>query len=253
MSQQLRQRSKTPPGATTARMDHGDYPSAGAGLTVPQMLKASPQQHGLVMKLHVSPLYSYFPIFLQRLIARIWCLSFLAPKWESRYLILLGSFLYKFTDKASSPNSKDTPKGSPVPIETVDVEIIELSSSLARAEHHHHHRPMAMALQKLPPGFKCVFSVSRLHKTHYYATTDREQATEWLNSLREARQEAITRRMGHAPDASFPKAWTNFDNLGRNLMKSKDRIRASIEENSRRELEMSNLTEGGPFPRGYHG
>jgi hypothetical protein len=245
MSQQLRQRSKTPP-ATTARMDHGDYPSAGVGLTVPQMLKASPQQHGLVMKLHVSPLYGFFPLFLQRLIARIWCLSFLAPKWESRYLILLGSFLYKFTDNLSL-NSKDTPKGSPVPIETVDVEIIELSS-LAREYH-----PMAMALQKLPPGFTCVFSVSRLHKTHYYACQNREQATEWLNSLREARQEAITRRMGHAPDASFPKAWTNFDNLGRNLMKSKDRIRASMEENSRRELEMSNLTEGGPFPRGYHG
>jgi hypothetical protein len=245
MSQQLRQRSKTPP-ATTARMDYSDYPSAGVGLTVPQMLKASPQQHGLVMKLHISPLYNFFPLFLQRLIARIWCLSFLAPKWESRYLILLGSFLYKFTDKTSS-KSKDTPKGSPVPIETVDVEIIE-RSSLAR-EHH----PMAMALQKLPPGYQCVFSVSRLHKTHYYAATNREQATEWLNSLREARQEAITRRMGHAPDASFPKAWTNFDNLGRNLMKSKDRIRASIEENSRRELEMSNLMEGGPMPRGYHG
>jgi hypothetical protein len=245
MSQQLRQRSKIPPD-TTARMDHDDFPKMGAGLTVPQMLQASPQHHGLVMKLHVSPLYAILPLFLQKLVARIWCLSFLAPKWESRYLILLGSFLYKFTDKAPS-NPNITPKGSPVPIETIDVEIIE--PSLLAREHH----PMAIALQELPLGLKCVFSVSRLHKKHYYATADREQATSWLNSLREARQEAITRRMGHAPDASFPKAWTNFDNLGRNLMKSKDRIRARIEDHNLRELEMSNVVEGGPFPRGYHG
>lgn len=248
MSQQLRQRSITPPSRMEQDRDHDDFPTVGAGLTVPQMLKASPQHHGLVMKLHVSPLYSFFPLFLQRLIARLWCLSFLQPKWESRYLILLGSFLYKFTDKAPS-NPNITPKGSPVPIETIDVEIIEPSSLVREYSYH----PMAIALQKLPVGFTCVFTVSRLHKTHYYATTDREVATEWLNSLTEARQEAITRRMGHAPDASFPKSWTNFDNLGRNLMKSKDRIRFRMEENNRRELEMSNLTEGGPYPRGYHG
>jgi hypothetical protein len=68
-------------------MDHGDYPS-GVGLTVPQMLKASPQQHGLVMKLHISPPYSFFSIFIQQLSLEF--VSFiLAPKWESRYLILL--------------------------------------------------------------------------------------------------------------------------------------------------------------------
>jgi hypothetical protein len=245
--QQLRQRSRTP--SDTLKMDHSDYPAMGAGLSVPQMLHALPQHHGLVMKLHVSPLFSFLPLFLQKLIARMWCFSFLKPKWESRYLILLGSFLYKFTDNAVS-NPKITPKGSPVPVETIDVEIIEPSLLLARGGEQH---PMAVALQHLPPGCTYVFSVARLRKTHYYAAADRDQATTWVNSLLEARQEAITRSMGHAPDASFPKAWTYFDNLGRNLMKRKDRIRDRIEEGNLREMEMSNLVEGGPFPRGYHG
>jgi hypothetical protein len=73
-----------------------------------------------------------------------------------------GSFLYNSTRRHRIP---DTPKGSPVPIETVDVNLIELSS-LVR-EHH----PMAMALQKLPRFYMCLFrfetpqDIARYHES----------------------------------------------------------------------------------------
>jgi hypothetical protein len=226
-------------------MFRDDLPQLGAGLTVPQMLKASPQHYGTVKNLHISPFYTFLPLALQKFIARIWCFSFLAPKWESRYLILLGSFLYKFTDEAPT-NPKMNPKGSPVPIESVNAQVIE--PSLLPADH-----PMGVALHNLPPGCTCVFSVSDFRKTRYYAVTNKEQALTWVNSLLEAQQETIRRTMGHAPTASFPKAWVYFDSLGRSLLKRKDRIRARMEEISFREMEMSDLAPGGPLPRGYHG
>ena len=75
----------------------------------------------------------------------------------------------------------------------------------------------------------------------------------WVNSLRQARQEAVTRSMGHAPADSYRKAWSYFDGLGKNLVKSKERIRRKMEEQGMREMEMSSLSPGGGLPRGIYG
>ena len=61
------------------------------------MQSASPQHTGTVQKLHVSPLFTILPHLVQKLILTLWCFKFLRPRWETRYLILLGSYLYKFS------------------------------------------------------------------------------------------------------------------------------------------------------------
>lgn len=164
----------------------------------------------------------------------MWCFKFLRPHWQSRYLILLGSYLYKFANETGTE-----PKGSPLHIETLDAHLVDSDFDLGIAVH------------SLPPGYTTVIAVTTLRKKYFYACASHEDAIAWINSLREARHEAVTRYMGHANTDSYPSKWAYFDSLGRSLAQSKDRIRRRMEES--REMEMSSLTEGGPAPRGYYG
>lgn len=208
---------------------------AGSGLAAKSMIDSSPQQHGVVLKLHVPILYSILPEFLQKIILSFSFLSFLAPTWKQRYLILCGSFLYKFKDQTS-----EVPKGSPFTLDNISVDTVS-SRGASIPE-----------LGSLPPGFASVFTVSTLRRQHYYAVADQEEAALWTRSIKEARQESITRNMGHASAVPYPKAWSYFDSLGRGLVKSKERIHKRMEEFNARELEMSNFAEAGPMPMGYH-
>jgi hypothetical protein len=212
------------------------------------MLKASPQNHGTVLKLHVNLLYSVLPLFLQKLILRIPILSssFLAPKWKQRYLILLGSYVYKFSHKAMADPAvfADKTKGTPIPIESIHVHVLQgpndteaLNASDVTA---------ATALSLLPPEYTAVFVITTARKSNYYAVPCRSDATTWVNSLRQARQEAVTRRMGHAPADSYPQqSWSYFDKLGESLVKTNERIRQRLEQQGMREMEMSSLSPGG--------
>lgn len=205
----------------------------GAGLAAKSMIDSSPQQHGVVLKLHVPLLYSILPEFLQKFILSFSFLSFLGPTWEQRYLILCGSFLYKFKDQTS-----EVPKGSPFTLETINVDIV--AGGIPE-------------FGNLPPGFSAVFLVSTLRRQHYYAVADIDEARVWIRSIRDARQETITRNMGHAAAMPYSNAWKYFDGLGRTLVKSKERIREKMDEYNMREMEMSTFAEAGPMPRGYHG
>jgi PH domain len=233
MSQELRHRAVTAASPNTSTMKQS------TGLTVHSMQAASPQQTGKVMKLHVSPFYTILPRFLQKWILKIWFLSFLRPSWKARYLILLGSYLYKFQDE-QNPNQQ--PKGAPIPVDGVDVHLAGSNEDAVVA-----------LSQQLLVGYTTVICVSTLRKKYYFACASREEALTWVNSLRDGRQEAVTRAMGHAVRDSYPQSWTYFDSLGNSLVKSKDRIRTRMEQSNLRELEMSNLTEGGPAPKGYYG
>jgi hypothetical protein len=75
----------------------------------------------------------------------------------------------------------------------------------------------------------------------------------WVRSLQEARQETITRNMGHASTMPYPRSWQYFDSLGKGLAKSKERIKQRLEDSRMREMEMTNFAEAGPLPSGYHG
>jgi hypothetical protein len=206
---------------------------SGAGLSAKAMMDASPQQHGVVLKLHSPILFSILPDFVKKLILSFSCLSFLAPAWKQRYLILCGSYIFKFNNK-SSP----VPKGSPFQVKNLDVDI---ATGQEFPE-----------LAKLPPGYSSVFCISTLRRKHYYAVADKDEALTWVRSLQETRQESITRNMGHANHVPYPKSWDYFDSLAKNLVKSKERIKEKMEGSRMRELEMTNFTEANPMSRGYH-
>lgn len=214
--------------------DSGAFRPAGTGLVAKRMIDSSPQHHGVVMKLHIPILYSILPEFLQRFILSISFLSFLAPQWKQRHLILCGAYLYKFKDQAAK-----TPKGAPFDVESLNFKVIGNDSSMPE-------------LGYLPPGYTGVFTVSTLRRRHYYAVADAQEASVWARSVKDARQETITRNMGHAGAMPYPQSWSHFDALAKSLVKSKDRIRDRLNEYEMRETEMT-MFESGPLPRGYHG
>ena len=237
----LRQRLPSQSQRTTGDMAserEAFLPQQGSGLSAKSMIDSSPQQHGVVLKLHVPLLYSILPEFIQRIILSVSFLSFLGPTWKQRYLILCGSFLYKFKNQTS-----EIPKGSPFELNTIG----------ANAVSSHAGASFPAELGNLPPGFLAVFTVSTLRRQHYYAVADEEEAQIWIRSINDARHETITRNMGHAGGLPYPNTWRYFDTLGRGLLKSKERIREKLEHHNMRELEMSGFVEAGPVMRGYHG
>lgn len=241
MQQEIRQRKaqNSPTNNTMPRSS----PKSNA-LSAPRMLEASPQHYEYVMKLRIPALFSILPRFLQKIVCRFSCLRFLAPSWERRFLILLGGFLYRFTDD-KDPTKE--PKGTPMAIESVDINLLQNAEAFREED-------AALAFDLLPPpGCKAAFCLSTLRKRHYYATVTVEDAETWVNALRQARDEAIKRKMGHAPGESYPPQWTHYDHLGKSWSDRKDRIRQRLQESSVRELELSNITDGAAAPRGYYG
>jgi PH domain len=242
----LRQRTTVIQNSTTNVADFaGREPFQNTGLTVRSMQRASPQHMGNVMKLQVSIPFTLLPRFLQRWILKLWFLSFLRPSWQPRYLILLGSYLYKFKNDRGDLLSQK-PNGSPVRIDDINVHIVNSADRDGN--------DAVVAIHSFDNiTHLSVFCVSTFRKNYYYACTNHDEAMVWVNTLREAHQEVITRTMGHASKDSFPSSWTYYDNLGKDLVERKDRIRLRLQQSNLRELEMSNLTEGGPIPRGYFG
>jgi hypothetical protein len=241
MSQEIRRRTA---GSTTVMQstnEDEEFISSrnGAGLSVAAMMKASPSQSGRAIKLHVPLLFSILPTFIQRIVSSIGLLRCIAPAWKERFLIQIGGFLYKF-----GHDTAKTPKGTPFAIDSVDVQLVERDGEYDGAE---------FAIRNLPPGYKGVFVVSTLRKKHFYAVRTRDEALVWVNTLRQGRQEAITRSMGHASHMPYPQSWSYFDALAKTFLKSKERIKARMEETSIREMEMSTMGERGPAPRAYYG
>lgn len=218
----------------------------GYGISAKGLIeKASPQHHGVVLKLHVPVLYSILPSFLQNLILKwTFLANWFAPRWKQRYLIVCGSYVYKFKDRSSS-----VPKGSPIDVETINIH------NVIRRRDASSHVPPPLR-QQLPPNYGSIFCISTFRKNNYYAVVDEEEASVWIRTLEEARQEAITRRMGHSQNVPYPKAWSYYDSLGKALVRTKERVRNKIEESRLREMELTDLGGiGGPgdIPRGYHG
>ena len=211
------------------------------GLTVSVLEAASPQHTGTVMKLHVSPIYTMLPSIVQKWILTVGCFKFFRPSWRSRYLILLGSFLYKF---ANSDDRNAEPKGAPLHVEGI------IDASLL-GRNGDYDLGLAVLPNYLPSGYTAVVAVSTLRQRNYYAFASREDAAVWIQCLTEARHESVKRSMGHAPMDSYPPQWTYLDGLGQRLAQSKDRIRRRMEASNDREtaagVELSSLTSRGYF------
>lgn len=217
----------------------------GAGLNAKSLIHCKPQHHGEVLKLHIPLLYSVLPFFVQRFILKwssLFALFGLVPTWKKRYLILCGSFVYKFRDVSSS-----IPKGSPFDVETTSTDVIRINNT-----NNKNLLYTPLQIDRLPIGYEGLFVVSTFRKRHYYAVTNTEEALVWSRCTNEARQETITRNMGHA-NVPYPSSWKYFDTLGNSLVKSKIRIQNRERQHSqivRNEMEMTEfITSSG----GYHG
>ena len=250
---ELRRRSNAATADRASASSHGGIGSSSAassstsstrrgGLSAKALLESSPAHDGMVLKLHVPALYPFIPTCLQRLLASQWLnVLHLSPRWAERHLILLGKYCYRFTDTSAS-----SPKGSPVPVEAINVHVCDRGDDDLD--------DMRFIWDYLPPGCSAIFTVSTFGKTQYFAVSTREEATTWVNSLREARQAAITRSMGHASHVPYPKYWEYYDGLGTSLVKQKDRIRKRLEESNMKQMEISSFSDAaGSMPRGYYG
>ena len=218
-------------------------------ISAKSLIDTIPQHHGVILKLHVSLIYKILPLFIQRFILNWSFLSNwlgLGPSWKQRYLILCGSYLYKFNN--SAPNSKI--KGTPFHVETIDVELL---SNVAQSDD-------GFIFPSLPVGYNKIFCVSTLRRQHYYAVLDNTEANIWIQSINETKQEAITRNMGHSKQMPYSKLWYHYDCLTNDIVKRKERIKSRMEESNNRriisEMEMTPMSigsSGGTFSRGYYG
>jgi hypothetical protein len=206
----------------------------GAGLSANALVDSDPQYHGVVLKLHVPILYSILPEFIQGIILSWSFLSFLAPSWKQRHLILCGSYLYKFTDRTSK-----TPKGCPFRVDGLNVDLLSTGD--------------IPEIGSLPAGYTEIFTVFTLRRRQHFAVADKEEAMLWIRSLQEAKQATITRNMGHASNMPYPAQWKYFDSLGKSLVSSKERIRQKLEQSRLHEMEITDFSGAGPMPRVYSG
>ena len=233
MSQELRNRSR---GMNSAEENDVLTTRTGAGLSANALIAASPSHHGSVYKLQVPLLFSVLPSLLQRIICSYAALRSLAPQWKERYLIQIGNYLYRFKSPTSS-----TPKGAPVPLEKLDVRIMSSTTE------------DGVEYVATPPSVGAVVVVSTYRKNQYYGVATKDEAMTWVHSIEEGQQEATRRYMGHTKDVPYPKSWQYFDNLGKNLLKSKERIQTKIAESEVREMDITSFGESGGLPRGYYG
>lgn len=224
--------------------------SPSDGMNASTLLTSSPSHHSPVMKLNIPILYSISPEWLQNILR--YCPGPFKPTWNERYLIQIGKYLYRFSYK--NDDSHSTPpqmksKGSPIPLDQIQIKLISKSSILLD-----HDREIRSLREDLPSFCDGFFSLSFGGETKYYACQTEEDAVTWVNSLQEGRQSAITNNMGH-DQRPYPKNWKYIDSLGEQLYKRKDRIKEAIRRNDRNQMEMMNLNDYGhsAMPRGFYG
>mmetsp|Transcript_1708 Transcript_1708/g.1817 ORF Transcript_1708/g.1817 Transcript_1708/m.1817 type:complete len:223 (-) Transcript_1708:275-943(-) len=213
-------------------------------LSAQSMLDATPFHEGQCLKLHLPLFFVVCPPFIKRQIFRLSAITRLLqikPTWKQRHLILLGKYLYKFQDITSSK-----PKGCPISLESMIsiVSVDEYDEDTVDGIH--------ILFNYLPPGFKFIIAVSTLYKTQYFALSSSEESVTWINSLREAKQESITRAMGHSR-VPIPSSWEFIDNMADDLCKRKESIKARLNSTENRNMDMSMFEAGGPASRGIMG
>lgn len=203
-------------------------------LSAHALLAAPPTHSGAAMKMHIPVLYTFLPATIQWFLSRC-CPRGWSPQWKRRHLVALGEYLYRFKDENGS-----TPKGSPIPMANTEARLINNDDEFSIVFDH------------LPEGCDAVFEISSIGKTQYFAVESREEAMIWVNSLRQMRQDTITRKMGHSA-APYPKEWTSFDASAKRLKDKKTRIKSKLEVMNKKEQEMTTLGGGPPSGMGYFG
>ncbi|KAL3816532.1 hypothetical protein ACHAXA_011831 [Cyclostephanos tholiformis] len=265
MSGELRRRmggttspSPSPPSSSSTRgamADGMDYDESN--LSASALLSASPVHSSSVWKLHVPAFYALLPSHVRWMLSCRCCPSGWGPRWKRRRLIALGGYLYRFEDYDEDDGrggGGDPPKGAPVPVTTVDARVVVLDRENDDDDDDDDDDDVwgSGDLAKiLPGGCRAIFEVSSSGKTHRFAVETMEEATIWVTSLRQMRQDAITRGMGHSAGVPYPPRWESFDMSARRLVDKKTRIKRRLEAMDKREIEMQ-IVGGGGMSTGYY-
>ena len=242
MSSELRQRSvatQQSSQSATSEMMTKNYEEAH--LSAQALQAASPIHCGTVIKIHIPALYSFLPATIQWFISRC-CPKSFSPQWKRRYLIAMGGYLYRFKDENSS-----SPKGAPIAVSLTEAQIISNDNTLDSGGEFN------VIFDQLPEGYNAIFELSSIGKTQYFAVESKEEANIWVNSIKQMRQEAISRAMGHT-NIPYSKEWTSFDASAKRLCAQKQRIKNKLEVMNKKEQEMQALGGGvgGPMTMGYY-
>mmetsp|Transcript_26399 Transcript_26399/g.40868 ORF Transcript_26399/g.40868 Transcript_26399/m.40868 type:complete len:253 (-) Transcript_26399:13-771(-) len=215
------------------------FSSSGNSIPAPSLVNASPSHHGLVYKLHIPLLWTMLPLIFQRALLwlnnRTFCGYFLArfcPSFKARYMIQLGSYLYRFRNESST-----SPKGKPIILQSVEaathINIDSDDSSMLQLSN-------GCVIDEFPDGCKSLFVVQTFMKTRYFVVPDYEGASAWVNSIRQGRQEAITRSFGHS-HVPYPETWDYFDKRAKGLVQKMTELNDRLDQARTRDLELTSL------------
>lgn len=137
-------------------LDIGEHQSGHKNcLTVRKLNESNPEKVGFLRKKNRSFLAAIFPCIFH--------------KWKLRYFVLIGNYLFRY----SSPNA-DYPKGVPIPLDAVRIQIID----------------------------SCCIELSMIRKSYIFKASDENEANDWLKALTKRKLSAVKESMGHAPIAA---------------------------------------------------
>ena len=88
-------------------------------------------------------------------------------RWKRRYFVLIGAFLFRYTDEHSS-----APKGMPIPLDSVTIRKGEME--------------------------RC-FEVVTIRKVYVLRAATDDECMEWMHACRERKSLSIAENMGHRP------------------------------------------------------
>jgi len=225
--------------STAARISHRP-PQPGNALAASTLFKSNPTHHGQVMKLNVPMLYSISPTWLQRILRR--CPSFLRPSWKKRYMIQIGKYIYRYKiSGAASDQSNMELKGTPVLLDTAQSTMLRLTTYGLQVADDRDVIAFAADLPSICSGY---FSITSAGETRHYAVATKEEATTWINSIRQGRQANIELTMGH-DKRPYPESWRYIDAMGDERVKRHGRIKEIMVGSEKREMEMMEFMNGG--------
>eukprot|EP00956_Cyclotella_meneghiniana_P002290 scaffold2600_cov73-Cyclotella_meneghiniana.AAC.8 len=192
-----------------------------SNLTASALQNANPIHSGYAHKLHMPAFYSFLPASIQTLLKwrcfpRRW-----SPNWTQRYLIVIGSYLYRFQDENGDI------KGAPIPMDTLEAKLYteDLNEEFGFGT---------------PLDCEAVIEITSVGKTQYLALSDKEEAQLWINTMKQCRQDCITRKMGHS-NVPYPSEWVALDSAAKRLREKKNRIKEKMEQMDRKEMEMQSM------------
>ncbi len=125
---------------------------SGNKLTCADLLQIGPEKCGYVHKKSNSWSSFFLPCCY--------------PKWRSRYLILMGNYLFRFESEHGQ-----RPKGVPIPVDSINVKVLDDG----------------------------IFVLETIRKNYYFRADSIAVAKVWADAIKSRKFMAIKENMGHAP------------------------------------------------------